>query len=304
MFKLRNILMAMMTAGALLSLSAAASAQLPQSVVQQLTPKYQFGGPNFVCRDPWITIAINERYGGTGKIQGIGDYGECNQYRYNNGSWSTYAELYRAVNTAFNNQAAAGLIITKQNLANGTVKITTSLAGRPDFTANQIISHDGGTLITSDGAGITMKQGSNILTNNGGTFISDNGSAARSLLSVNGDEASVNLGRSILLFHKGGGYSPATGNSTSGTSSNSTPPTNSSGNRSLTGSDDQILICISNRSAVQMIKRAGGLSYSVTSGTVYYSGSVANQFYKDQLVDTAKSCSAKAVNTDRLRVGR
>lgn len=266
-----------------------ANAQLPQAVVDQLTPKYQFGGQNFVCRDPWITIAINELYGGTGKINGIGDFGECNIYWYNNGSWSNYAELYRAVKQAFDNQRAAGLVITKQTVGNGNYKITTSLSSRPDFTATQIISHDGGTLITSDGAGITMKQGSNILTNNGGTF---------SVLSVNDNEASVNLGRSILLFRKGGGYSsPGTGNY-------SAPPVSTPGNNSLTGSDDQILICLSNRSAVQLIKKAGGLSYIVSGGTVTFSGSVANQYYKDRLVESAKSCSAKAVNTDRLRVGK
>jgi hypothetical protein len=72
----------------------------------------------------------------------------------------------------------------------------------------------------------------------------------------------------------------------------------------LSGSDDQILICIGNRSAVQMIKKAGGVSYTVSGGTVSYSGSVANQFYKERLVESAKSCGARTVNTDRLRVGQ
>jgi hypothetical protein len=313
MLKFRTMFMAAMAAAFLMALPLIASAQLPQASVEQLVPKYRAQGP---CRDPWVTIAIIDTFAGTRSINGVGDFGDCDKSRYNGGSWSNYAELYRAVKTAFANAMSVNLAISKQALANGTWKITTTLpTSQGTFINNQIISHDGGTLITSDGAGLSVSSsvvsqgGGNILTNNGGTLVGSGGSSVVSqgggnfsVLSASGDEARVNLGRSILILHKGG-YTPPT-TSAGGSSNTSGAGNSTTSGRGLTGSDDQILICINNRSAVQTIKRAGGLSFTVSAGTVYYSGSVANQFYKDQLVDTAKSCSAKAVNTDQLRIGK
>jgi hypothetical protein len=312
-FRIRTVFAAAMAAAVLMSLPSIANAQLPQASVEQLVPKYRAQGP---CRDPWVTIAIIDAFASTRAINGVGDFGDCDKSRYNGGSWSNYAELYRAVKTAFDNAMSVNLAISKQALANGSWKITTTLpTNQGTFINNQIISHDGGTLITSDGASLSVgstvvsQGGGNILTNNGGTLVGSGGSSVVSqgggnfrVLSVSGDEASVNLGRSILLLRKGGSTPPTTsagGSSNTSGAGSSTPP-----GRGLTGSDDQILICINNRGAVQAIKRAGGLSFTVSAGTVYYSGSVANQFSKDQLVDTAKSCSARAVNTDKLRIGR
>ena len=104
MLKLRTILLLLMAGGVLVSLPSVASAQLPQSVVDQLTPKYRSQGP---CSDPWITIAINDVFGNTRKIQGGGETGECNKSLYNGGTWSNYAELYKAVKTYFDKQTAA-----------------------------------------------------------------------------------------------------------------------------------------------------------------------------------------------------
>jgi hypothetical protein len=299
-----------MIGGVFASLPSIASAQLPQSVVDQLTPKYRSQGP---CRDPWITIAINDVFANTREIKGVGDAGECNKYLYNGGTWSNYAELYKAVKQSFDDQAAGRLQITKKALANGNFEIATSIVGRPEFTNTQIVSHDGGTLLTSDGAGLTISvvaqgggnmignSGSTLVSTNGGNILSNNhgsvvgpGGASYKTLSINDNEAQVNLGRSVLVLRR---PVPA---SSSGSSNSSGPGTKGGSSGS---SDDQILICINNRSAVQAIKRMGGLSMTVSAGTVYYSGSVVNQFYKDRLVEAANSCGARAVNTDKLRVG-
>jgi|SRR5215831_4702365 len=212
MFKLRTVLMMAIAVAALQALPSTANAQLPQSAVQQLTPQFQFGGRNYVCHDPWITIAYNDAFAGTREIQGAGEAGQCNKYLYNGGSWSSYAELYQTVKSFVAIQSAARLSFSKQALANGTWRIT--IDGGPGFVRHEIISHDGGTLITSDGAGlavstvvsqgggnITVKQGSNILTNNGGTLVGSGGASYRTL-STSGDELRINLGRSVVILRK------------------------------------------------------------------------------------------------------
>ncbi len=222
MSKFRTIFMAVMAAGILVSLPSIASAQLPQSVVDQLTPKYRNQGP---CRDPWVTIAINDAFANTHAIQGVGETGECDHSKYGKaGSWSSYAELYQSVKMAFNNQAAARLTITKDALPNGNWKITTKSADGK-FVHNDIVSHDGGTLLTSDGAsliiasvvsqgggnivsrdgaGVVSQGGGNrpepgkLLTNNGGTMTVGQGK----LLAVSDNEMRVYLGGSVLILKK------------------------------------------------------------------------------------------------------
>src|SRR6185436_6134607 len=126
MSKLRTIFMAVMAAGVLVSLPSIASAQLPQSVVDQLTPKYLRQGP---CRDPWVTIAINDVFANTRTIQGQGDLGECDPHRYQDGSWTSYADLYQGVKTAFNNLTAAGVKTTLTRLGNGMGKLAVDGGG-------------------------------------------------------------------------------------------------------------------------------------------------------------------------------
>ncbi|MDZ8084798.1 MAG: hypothetical protein RMY16_04250 [Nostoc sp. DedQUE12b] len=43
-----------------------------------------------VCRDPWITGAVSQV--AKRSPQGYGELGECDMYRYGNGSWSDYAD--------------------------------------------------------------------------------------------------------------------------------------------------------------------------------------------------------------------
>ena len=218
MSKFRTIFMAVMAAGILVSLPSLASAQLPQSVVDQLTPKYRQQGP---CRDPWITIAINDAFANTHTIGGVGDSGECQASKYNNGSWSSYAELYRGVKTAFNNMAAAHLVITKEALPDGKWKTTTKSADGK-FVHHDIVSHDGGTLLASDGASLIV---ASVVAQGGGNFIGvDAGNGARvvpqtggnlvglndagmtvsqkKLFAVSNNEMRVYLGGSVLILKK------------------------------------------------------------------------------------------------------
>ncbi len=290
MLKFRTILVAIMAATVWLSLSVAANAQLPQSVVNQLTPQYSAGGRFHICRDPWITIAISDIYGGTRNVNGSGDAGECNAALYG-GQWSNYAGLYQLVKNALNSGA---FTVTRQTLADGTIKLTTDFG--QGFVRNEIISHDGGTLLTSDGAGIMVNQGSNVISDGSATLIGNNGSTFKRTLLSAGDELRINLGTySLLLLIRGGG------NTTAGNQS-----VDSSGNQSGRSSDDQIRLCLNNRNgAFRAVTDwlPSRPSITVAGGTVYLSGSVPNQSYKDQLANAARACNARAVNLDRLKVG-
>jgi hypothetical protein len=295
MLKFRKTVMAMMAAGVLLTLSSVATAQLPQSVVDQLTPKYRAGGQYYVCRDPWITIAISDAFAGTRGVNGVGDAGECNKELYG-GQWSSYAELYQLVKNAL---TKGGFTITKQALGDGTIRITSDFG--QGFVRHELIGNSGSTLLSSDGAGIVAQGGGNITIHQGSNVISDGsasvvgtGGSSYHLLSADGNEMRINMGRYLLLLRRGGGYSPSNTSNTSG--SNTTQ---------RGGSDDQILMCV-NKSARALRDWSPTPillpSMTVTSGTVNFVGSVSSQSNKDSLINSAKSCGARAVNADRLRV--
>jgi hypothetical protein len=162
-----------------MSIASTANAQMPQSVVDQLTPKYRRQGP---CRDPWLTIAIGDVFASTHTIQGIGDAGECNPHLYNGGSWGSYAELYRGVKTAFDNMRGT-VTITKTLMSDRTYKIVMD-AGPGYKPWTQVISNDGGTLISQDGSNIILNGGGNMRVQSTGT------------------EKRINLGKSVLVFRK------------------------------------------------------------------------------------------------------
>jgi hypothetical protein len=115
--------------------------------------------------------------------QGVGRFGDCDPQRYNNGSWSSYAELYQGVKTAFDNMSG-NVTITKSSQPNGTWKIVTDAGG--GYVATQIITHDGASLIGQDGSTIVASGGGNF----SGKAITD------------GNEKRIKLGKSVLIIRK------------------------------------------------------------------------------------------------------
>jgi hypothetical protein len=180
MKKFRTMFFTLMAAGVLLSLSSApANAQHPNPSAQLVTQARSQG----TCSDPWITIAIWDVFASTRQPQGIGKFGDCDPQRYNNGSWSSYAELYQGVKTAFDDMSG-NVNTTKSSLANGNYKIVTDAGS--GYTWTQVVSHDGGTLLTSDGAGVVASGGGNF----SGKAITD------------GKERRIKLGKSVLIIKK------------------------------------------------------------------------------------------------------
>ena len=180
MSKFRTMLLATFAAIILLSLcSATANAQHPNPSAQ-LVAQARNQGP---CSDPWITIAIWDIFASTRQPAGVGRFGDCDPQRYNNGSWSSYADLYQGVKTAFDNMSG-NVTTTKSSQPNGTWKIVTDAGS--GFVWTQLVSHDGGGLITSDGAGV--------VASGGGNFSGKSTTV--------GNEKRIKLGKSVLIIKK------------------------------------------------------------------------------------------------------
>jgi hypothetical protein len=165
---------------ALAAIPFAASAQnLDPTRNAALVAKARSQGP---CRDPWVTIAIWDRFASTHAIQGAGDFGECDTTRYNGGHWSNYQELFNGVKAAFDSLAASHVTTTMVSLPNGTRQLTID-AGE-GFKYSQLVSHDGGSLIGSDGAGVVAQGAGNFHVQSTST------------------ERRISLGKSTLIIQK------------------------------------------------------------------------------------------------------
>lgn len=173
--------------GIFIIFTAPASAQMRNPTAQEIAHAKSTGP----CSDPQITIALTyKRLGNymtgssTSYINGVGNLGECQSSLYNGGSWSSFAELYRGVETAFNNMNG-NVSIKMSNLGNGTARITVD-AG-PGFVDNmtvRLIGHDGGSLIGHDGGSVIAAGGGNFHVQSTGT------------------EKRINLGKSVLIIRK------------------------------------------------------------------------------------------------------
>ena len=182
MSKVRLIILSIMAAGIVISLSANANAQMPQASVDQMAAKARQAGP---CRDPWITVAFWDVTGSTRNPAGIGDLGECNAMLYG-GSWSSYADLYRAVQTTLRSLSSAGASITATRSGN-TMRIVTDLGG--GFRAEQVVK-----IISNDGASLISNDGASIVAQGAGNF--------SGMATTEGNTRRVKLGKSVLAVTK------------------------------------------------------------------------------------------------------
>jgi hypothetical protein len=180
MSKFKLTCFSIIAAGILLSMSSVTvSAQhYNQAHVDSLVAIARAKGP---CRDPWITIAIWDKVGSTRDPNGIGDFNECSPALYNGGSWSSYAELYRAVDQTLSSLSSAGITFKMSSPVNGTVKLETDVNGVSIGSGTvRIISHDAGSLLTSDGAGLLSHDGGGFVVV-GGYFIKSIGDACKKI---------------------------------------------------------------------------------------------------------------------------
>ena len=185
--KIKLMFHLLIAVGILSASGSSASAQM-RNPTQQEIAHARSTGP---CADPLVSIALTyKRLGNymtgssTSYINGVGNFCECQSSLYNGGSWNTFDELYRGVQTAFNNMSG-NVSIRMANLGNGTAKIT--IDAGPGFVDNmtlRLIGHDGGSLIGHDGGSVIAAGGGNFRVQ-----------------SV-GNEKRINLGKSVLIIRK------------------------------------------------------------------------------------------------------
>src|SRR5437667_1490804 len=126
MTKFRTMFFSIIAAGILLSLSSVtANAQIPNPSAQRVADATAKGP----CRDPWITLAIWAKVGGTRQPNGVGDLQECSPALYHGGSWSSYDQLYSAVDQTLSGLNSAGITFTMGSPVNGTVRLDTRYNG-------------------------------------------------------------------------------------------------------------------------------------------------------------------------------
>jgi hypothetical protein len=186
--KPKLLFLSVITVSVLLSVSAMTADAQIRNPTQQEIAHARSTGP---CQDPLISIALTyKRLGNymtgssTSYIAGVGTYGECNPALYNGGSWSSFDELNRGVQTTLNN--LSGIVrISMASLGNNQVKITTDAgSGFVGSDTIKLIGHDSGSLINHDGA--------SVIAQGGGNF------HVQSLP----NEKRVSLGKSVLIIRK------------------------------------------------------------------------------------------------------
>ena len=172
MTKFRTMFFSIMAAGILLSLSAVtANAQIPNPSAQRVADA-SAKGP---CRDPWITLAIWAKTGGTRQPNGVGDLQECSPALYNGGSWSSYDQLYRAVDQTLSGLNSAGITFSMSSPVNGVVTLKTLVngvaIGSGTVRVGQILGNSSSGVVAQGAGNIISQGGSGLVSNSGGTFV-------------------------------------------------------------------------------------------------------------------------------------
>lgn len=115
------------------------------------TPAETAAFANKPCRDGWLSIALINNLG-PGRFDGAGDSGDCNPTLYNEGRWSSFAELSRAVRPSHDFFAGNGFkVVARGNetllqvidVARATALINQDGAGAVALSQGMLIGHDG-----------------------------------------------------------------------------------------------------------------------------------------------------------------
>ncbi len=162
--------LALLGAAAAFFVSVPALAQIQPT--QARTDEMRRQGP---CRDPWISWAYIDASAGTAAATGFGDTAQCNPRWYNNGSWSSYIELYNAVRDYRNSLYNAGLTWQTQPQSNGTIAFFVTVDGVKYGAVGRGMVLQGGKLIGTDSAGLVGNDGASLVAAGGGNLVAAGG---------------------------------------------------------------------------------------------------------------------------------
>lgn len=105
---------------------------------QTTTAQYRIA-PRAVCADPWVTIALVRVYGSANSAY-------CAPALYNNGQWSNFDQLVKAVAATKNSFSASGVTLAS-GLQNGAPVIGILVGG-------QLVAAGGGNLVAAGGGNL------------------------------------------------------------------------------------------------------------------------------------------------------
>ena len=149
---------------------------------------------NNPCTDPWVSKAVLEV---KGEVAGRGDSDACAIKLYNNGSWSSYAQLVGYVRQRFG----------QLNGENVDIRI---VGGQPALVVldlnrlvggARVVAQGGGNVVGPGGASVIVVSGGNVIAQGGGNVVAQGGGnivGSNSLLSTN-DKVKISLGGGLSL---------------------------------------------------------------------------------------------------------
>ncbi len=162
--------LALLGVAALLLTGAPALAQMQPTQAQ--TDQMRRQGP---CRDPWISWAYVDASSGTEDAKGFSDAAQCNPRWYNNGSWSSYTELYNAVKDYRNSLYNAGLSWQRMVQPNGTIAFFVAIDGVKYGAIGRGMVLQGGKLLGTDSGGLVGNDGASMVAAGGGNMVAAGG---------------------------------------------------------------------------------------------------------------------------------
>lgn len=138
--------------------------------------------------DPWIKEIYNSTWGRNPTAL------EYNINNYNNGQWSSKADLMKYIYEFQKNMAASNIkLLQSAKTYNGNFVV--AVFQNNQQIAVNLISPNGGTIVAQGGGNIVAQGGGNIVSPNGGTIVAQGGGN----IVVNKDQAGFNFGNQYVV---------------------------------------------------------------------------------------------------------
>lgn len=167
------------------------------------------------CRDPWISWAYLDLTAGIYDAVGFGDYGQCNPKWYNNGSWSSYTDLYNAVKEYRSSLSQNGITWSRIPQSDGTIAFVANVGGEKygaiakglAIKDGKLVAAGGGNLVAAGGGNLVGNDGASLVAAGGGNLVAAGGgnvvpTAGGSFQLQSGEKKRIKVGKNTYLVIK------------------------------------------------------------------------------------------------------
>lgn len=166
-------------------------AQTYPNPTQQETNEWRTKGP---CSDPWVSKAVSQANASVRLAHSSnGSDGECDVSQYNNGSWSSYDQLRKAVDKRRDELSSMGVYYDSYKISNLGKALLFLENGTSKIIAASLVGNDGASLIGNDSAGIKTII-NRLVAAGGGNLVAAGGGNLVNLLKANGAVVPTNAG--------------------------------------------------------------------------------------------------------------